>query len=675
VTQAEQLPFPGGAARPRRSRAAAKSATVGEPGAVVQVMIDSSVPHLDRVFDYAVPAALAESAVVGTRVRVRFAGRLTDAFVVGRLDRPEHAGELKGIERVIGVEPVLTAGTLPLVQEVAVRYAGTFSDVVRAAVPPRHARAEGVAVQVTEWAADPATVDTDRWAAYENGPALAARLSAPLTAGAAPTRAVWSAAPATSWAADAAALVRAVLAQPVGGVIVVAPDAADVDRVLAELADVRAAGAVATLTADQGPERRYREFVRVLRGGVRVVVGTRASVFAPLPDLRLVLVWDDGDDALLDPQAPYWDARDVAALRSHLSGCDLVVGAPARSVVTQQWCESGWARSVEPSRATVSGRGPVVRALTSDDAARDEAAAAARIPHRAWEAARSALRTGAVLVQVARRGYVPALACQACRESARCSCGGPLRLAGSGAVPQCTWCGALVAGWACPGCGGRRLRAVSVGAERTAEEIGRAFPDVPVVASHAGHLIDRVPDEPRVVVATPGAEPACDPGYRAVLILDARSQLQRPALDATEDAVRRWFAAARLAAPRARVIVTAENALPAVQALVRWDAPWLAARELAERTAAGLPPATRMAALVGAAGDIAEVAGALSIPHTLLGPVPDPVRGDEDRHRGLVVVDRQHGPELSRQLRAVTATRSARAKDRPVHVRIDPRDI
>jgi primosomal protein N' len=82
-----------------------------------------------------------------------------------------------------------------------------------------------------------------------------------------------------------------------------------------------------------------------------------------------------------------------------------------------------------------------------------------------------------------------------------------------------------------------------------------------------------------------------------------------------------------------------------------------------------------MAALVGAAGDIAEVAAALAVPHSLLGPVPDPVRGDEDRQRGLVVVDRQHGPELSRQLRAVTATRSARAKDRPVHVRIDPRDI
>ncbi|MDI1289368.1 MAG: primosome assembly protein PriA, partial [bacterium] len=50
---------------------------------VAQVIIDSPLPHLDHVFDYAVPAT-AEGAVPGSRVRVRFAGRLTDAFVVGR---------------------------------------------------------------------------------------------------------------------------------------------------------------------------------------------------------------------------------------------------------------------------------------------------------------------------------------------------------------------------------------------------------------------------------------------------------------------------------------------------------------------------------------------------------------------------------------------------------------
>ena len=656
--------------RPARRAATAAAVQLAEDTPVAQVRIDAPVPHLDRVFDYAVPADMAQAAVVGARVRVRFAGRLTDGYVVGRLAAAEHDGALRPIERVVGPEPVLTQETLELVEQVAARYAGTFADVVRAAVPPRHARAERASVDPVGSCAGEAP-DSAPWAAYDRGPALVQRLSEPAGS---PTRATWSSAPASSWPAEASVLVRAVLAGPDEGVLVVVPDAADVERVLAELDTERTAGVVATLTADAGPERRYREFVRVLRGGARVVVGTRAAVFAPMANLRLIVLWDDGDDALADPQAPYWDAREVAALRAHLTGCDLVVGSPARTVATQQWCATGWAQSVEPTRATVAERAPRVRALTADDAARDPAAAAARIPHTAWQAARAGLREGPVLVQVARRGYVPALACQRCREPARCSaCGGPLRLDAAGAAPSCAWCGRIAGDWACAACGGRRLRAVDVGSERTAEEIGRAFPGVPVVASHAGRMVRHVTGAPQLVVATPGAEPDCVDGYRAVLLLDARTQLERPGLAAGEDAARRWFAAARLAAPGARIVVTAPNAAAAVQALVRWDARWFAERELAERAEAGLPPVTRVAVLVGAPADIAEVSAALDLPHRLLGPVP--IAGEPERQRGVVVVQRDQAAALARRLRAITATRSARAASRPVHVHLDPRDL
>jgi hypothetical protein len=77
-----------------------------------------------------------------------------------------------------------------------------------------------------------------------------------------------------------------------------------------------------------------------------------------------------------------------------------------------------------------------------------------------------------------------------------------------------------------------------------------------------------------------------------------------------------------------------------------------------------------MAELLGQAADIAEVAAALTVPHRLLGPVPV-----DGRQRALVSVTREHGLDLARQLRAITATRSARAKAAPVHVRLDPRDV
>jgi primosomal protein N' (replication factor Y) len=622
--------------KPRRARA--RPAPVGEVALarsrpVAQVMIDSSLPHLDHAFDYAVPESMSDTAVPGARVRVRFAGRLTDGFVASRHERADHVGDLRPLERVIGAEPLLTAETFALVEQVAERYAGTFSDVVRAAVPPRHARAETTVVSACEWRLDPDPGRRDRWTAYAGGGALVDRLASP---DGAPTRAVWSAAPATSWTADVAALVGSVLEAPHGGVLVVVPDAADVDRLLAEVSVARAAGAVATLTADQGPERRYRQFLKVLRGGARLVIGTRAAVFAPVLDLRLIVVWDDADDALSDPQAPYWEARDVAALRSHLSGCDLVVGSPARSVQTQQWCESGWARSITATRATVSARAPRVRALQAGDEARDEAAGVARIPHQAWDVARDAVRIGPVLVQVGRRGYVPVLACQSCREVARCSCGGPLALTSGRAAPHCSWCGAIAGSWSCRACAGTRLRAVSVGAERTAEEIGRAFPGVRVLSSHGGKVLAQVPDEPSVVVATWGAEPQVDPGYQAVVILDARSQLQRPFLHASEDAARRWFAAARLAVPRAPIVVTADNALLPVQALIRWDAPgW-------PRRLSGAADYRRRRGWRPSSGGRGHRRGRGRLdPHRVLGPVPvATAAGDSGRQRALVVVDR-----------------------------------
>lgn len=615
------------------------------------MILDSPVPHLDREFDYLLPAS-ADHVVPGWRVRVRFSGRLMDAYVVGRTAISEHEGTLRPIERPIGIESVLTDETLRLARAVAERWAGTVSDVLRSAVPPRHARAEGIdvpSVTASGWPVDPG-----RWAAYDGGTGLLGRLAS----AAGPVRAAWSIAPGSSVADEIADLVGAAGGR---GVIVVVPDAADVARVAAALP-----GAT-TLTADAGPERRYREFVRVLRGGAPIVVGTRSAVFAPVPDLGLLVVWDDGDDALVDPQAPYWHARDVAALRAHLADCHLVVGSPARTAATQAWVRRGWATSVTPARQTVHDRGPAVRALVREDAARDPAAAAARIPHTAWRAAQAGLAEGPVLIQVARRGYVPVAACQACREIARCSCGGPIAVGERSS--HCSWCGTPVAQWACPHCGGRRLRAVAVGADRTVEEVGRAFPGVPVLASHAGRMVAEVGERPAVVVATPGAEPSAQGGYRAVLLLDARAMLDRPRLDAQEDAMRRWFGAARLAAPRAPVVIVAPNEARPVQALVRWDAPWCAELDLQERVSAGFPPATRIAALTGARSDLMALAAAVDVPHEALGPVT--VDGVD---RLLLRVARRDGAALAVRLRALTATRSA-ARSGVVHVRMDPGDL
>ena len=119
-----------------------KDQAVSERLPVARVAVDISLAHLDRPFDYLVPASLDEAAVPGCRVRVRFAGQLIDGYLLERIPTSEHQGKLARLERVTSPEPVLTPEIFDLARAVADRYAGTLADVLRLAIPPRHATAE-----------------------------------------------------------------------------------------------------------------------------------------------------------------------------------------------------------------------------------------------------------------------------------------------------------------------------------------------------------------------------------------------------------------------------------------------------------------------------------------------------------------------------------------------------
>src|SRR5690606_8055682 len=91
---------------------------------------------------YLVPAAMADDAQPGVRVKVRFAGQDVDGYLVERVDRTEHEGRLTPLRRVVSPERVLAPAIAALAADLAQRYAGVRSDVLRLAVPPRHATAE-----------------------------------------------------------------------------------------------------------------------------------------------------------------------------------------------------------------------------------------------------------------------------------------------------------------------------------------------------------------------------------------------------------------------------------------------------------------------------------------------------------------------------------------------------
>ena len=645
-----------------------------------------SVPHLDREFDYLVAAEQSDDAQPGVRVRVRFHGRLVDAFVLERRSGTDHVGQLGWLDRVISAEPVLTPEVRRLVDAVAARYAGTRPDVLRLAVPPRHAAAEKTQRQVCLLpVVDP--VDASGWARYAGGGKFLDALKEGRAA-----RAVWQALPSEQWCERLAEAAAAAISGG-HGVLIVVPDQRDIDVMLPAATALIDESAVVALAAGMGPSARYRRWLSVLRGQARLVIGTRSAVFAPVDKLGLVIVWDDGDDSLAEPRAPYPHAREVAMLRAHQLRCAALIGGYSRTAEAQALITSGWAHDLVAPRQVVRAEAPRVIALDDTGYAeeRDPAARTARLPSVALRTARAALERGTpVLIQVPRRGYVPSVACGRCRTIARCRhCMGPLALSdrdADGAV--CRWCGRIDTGVKCRRCGAGEVRAVVVGARRTAEELGRAFTGVPVITSAGDSVHSVIGAGPALVVATPGAEPRAPDGYGAALLLDTWSLLGRQDLRAAEDALRRWMSAAAQVHARAAggvVVVVAESAIPTVQALIKWDPVGHAEAELAARVAVSLPPAVHIAVVDGASDAVAALLAQATLPEDVdvLGPVDlppgvrrPPATAVEDQViRMLIRVPREEGLALAAALRQATAVTSARHDHEAVRVQIDPLHI
>ena len=758
-------------AAPEPVNVAAELEASGVPNPVARVRVDSTLPQVDRTFDYRVPAELSEDAVPGARVRVLFNGHEMTGYIEERTATTDWTRtSLLPLKSVLSRVPSVAPEIFALAEALADRYASTVANVLRLAVPPRiaaldkkyapllpgyesaylgdsapvstsdapenaapeHAESEPSTAAAASSAAVSSATDPYAWLAtpgapapfvldppalnpdapdaasvfsdYENG----AEFIEDVAAGAA-TRAVMTVLPGHlehTWA-DVLATALAAAATSGRGAIAVVPTAKNLDLLEAALAERLPADAFVRLSSDSTPHTRYHGFVKARLGRVPVVIGTRAAAYAPVANLGLVVCWDDGDSSLVEQRAPYCHARDVLLLRASAEGTAALFAGFSMSSEAARLVRTRWASHVRAPRALVRDYSPRIFSTGSEfELARDPLAAMARIPHLAFEHARRALARGPVLVQVARSGYIPSFSCERCRMPARCGeCSGPLSVASGSSVPSCSWCGHLAQQWRCSECGFTHWRYSAAGATRTAEELGRAFPNVPVISSAGDHVRASVGPEPALVVATPGAEPVAFGGYAAALLLDADKMLRFDSLRAPEAALRRWLNAAALVRPAALegTVVTTASPSPVEQALVRWDPAWFARQELEERAQTGLPPAVRTAAVTGAEADVRafmeEFLGSSALPERvreqlrIVGPVPldqgyfawsesleedseeAPVQGD---WRTLMFFSYGIAQQVTRELRATRATIAALKKnvgERPVQIRCDGLDV
>ena len=297
---------------------------------------------------------------------VRFGEQEMRGWIWERASTTTHIGRLSPLRRVVSDLQVLPESSRRLIEAVATCSAGTRSDVVRLALPARHATTEKSERAKAPQALVAWTPPSSGcgWQHYVGGESFLNQLAN----GAAP-RAAWRALPARSgppgasrsrsdgcddteqknviepWQVCLARAVQATLASSRGAVIVVATTEQAEDlagRLRQELGEEL----VVVLSAEHGPARRYRAFLALLLGRARVVVGTRAAAFAPVRRLGLAVIWDDADNRLAEPHAPYTHTRTVLALRSTLKDASLLISGFSRSVEAQSLVEQGWCQDL-----------------------------------------------------------------------------------------------------------------------------------------------------------------------------------------------------------------------------------------------------------------------------------------------------------------------------------------
>ena len=542
---------------------------------IARVWIDTGVFHLDTPFDYWVPEEFSEIAQVGVRVEVEFGSSRLEGIIIERIQGSPNSGKLKQILQILSPHPVATSETIELFRLVARRWAGSPYDVIRSAIPPRL-----VSVDREKIAGG---IDSEL---MREVPSLSANALIQERA-----RLYWALPPSTSRQKLIAALVAH--RSKLGQVLLVVPDERELRAIEEELRAYISESNMVRLDGHLTRSQRYRNFLRVASGHVDVGLGLRGAVFAPLKENATIIVCGESSELLHEARTPGWNARDVALIRASEFKTNVILTGYSPSLEVARLIETQWLTLVS-SRAK--------KEVVAIPQAMGEL-----IPVGAFSIIRKAVKNGPVLFLVPRKGYGNSVLCSKCRNVAHCDCGGRLELAGAGENPRCALCGREYKDWKCKWCQSGEIYLVARGIDRFAEEIGRAFPNLPVINSSGEHIVDEVGQIPALVISTPGAQPKTAQGYAAVALLEGLRFFGHSELRSTESSREIFFQSAAMAAEAGPIFMAIAPTHPIVHAMTRWDSVPVARKELAERLEMNFPPYFRFVCIDTDTGDATRI--------------------------------------------------------------------
>ena len=371
---------------------------------------------------------------------------------------------------------------------------------------------------------------------------------------------------------------------------------------------------VHALHSGLGDGERARVWTAAARGEARVIVGTRSSVFVPLPDAGLIVVDEEHDGSYKQQDGIRYHARDFALVRAKALDVPVLLGSATPSLESLQNAVSGRYAHLRLTRRAGTAQPPAVRVLD----VRKRPLEAGLSPESLAAISAALAAGGQVLVFKNRRGYAPVLLCHDCGWSAHCPrCSTPehphpMTVHAGGRRLQCHHCGHRAsAPPACPDCASLGLQPQGVGTERIEELLAARFADVPVLRIDRGStrrrdalegLLGTLGDAPGILIGTQMLAKGHDlPNLTLVCVVGIDEGLFSADFRAGEKLAQLLIQVAgragRAERPGTVLLQTHHPEHPLLLTLISGGYHAFAATELAQREAAGFPPFAPLALL------------------------------------------------------------------------------
>jgi primosomal protein N' (replication factor Y) len=264
--------------------------------------------------------------------------------------------------------------------------------------------------------------------------------------------------------------------------LILVPEIALTPQLLDRLEE-RFPGMVGRLHSGLTQAERLNQWWRIARGEVAVVVGARSAVFAPVPDLGLIIVDEEHDPSYKQDEGVRYHARDLAVVRGSLVGCPVLLGSATPSVESFQNVRDRRYRLLELTERVESRRLPRVEIVDLRSEGRDGGADGKLFSARLVEALQANHERGhQSLIFLNRRGFANFLQCNLCGFVVRCPhCSISLTFHFKEKSVFCHHCGfSKPAGDLCSGCGNMTLGGIGSGTEKIEQELCRLIPEAKI---------------------------------------------------------------------------------------------------------------------------------------------------------------------------------------------------